>query len=290
MFEEENVGMIPDEISAQCRLTDQELRELFPREHLEALVFGYMIRPKVLGGIMLRAKDSSEKCEHVFYRCTEYHRFQHLVQCRWCLFMRNDPVLRKACEDCDQFAFEVAEECAKDSSWGGFTYLCKGGLIDFVVPIRIDRTRDFIGIAFHGQFRPYDKDTADLTCRLRCFRRNVASALGILDELVRYDSIPVPSSTDIRRINAAIGKALCDSTRQVGEGQGYILAVPLTQMRDLYETAPMLKCSGQILINLPGTRHAWQSDPNRRAEIISGASLTSVSFRPVGTDGKDVEE
>ena len=281
--------MISDEIAKHCRLTDDELRELFPREHLEALVFGYMIRPKILGGIMLRARDLSDPSKRVFYRCTEYYRFKNLVQCQWCLFMRNDSVLRKACEDCDQFAFDIAEECARDLSWEGFAYLCKGGLIDFVVPMRISRTSDFIGVAFHGQFRPHDGTDQTLTARLRCFRRNVASALGILGELNRYDGIAEPTSADTERIRAAIGKALCAPTAQVGEGQGYILTVPIAKMKELYQTAPMLKCSDQILINLPGTRHAWRSDPACKNEILSKARLTSVEFRPVGPDGKAVE-
>lgn len=278
--------MISREIADECKLSDDELRELFSPQHLETMVLGYMVHPGVLGGILLRARDPQNPGTRVFYRCQDYRQFNQLIKSRWCIGMRGDSRLCRACEDSDEFAFEVAEECATDPNWSGFAYICKGGLIDFVVPIRVPATGDFIGVAFHGQFRPFDKDIGRVRERLSQFRHQVAHALGISDELDRFDAIPTPSKADIDDMESHVRTAAHACSGRIGDGQGHILAIPLSRMLDEYVSAPMLKCREDVFVNLPGTRHAWHSDKARREAIKKSATLSKVDFQPVSENGQ----
>jgi signal transduction histidine kinase len=275
-------------MAVECCLNDDELRDMFEAQLLQTMILGYMVRPGVLGGVMLRCLESPDSRSRVFYRCKDYYEHRSLVRSEWCKHMRGDGNLKVACEACDNLAFEVASECVSDPKWQGFAYICKGGLLDFVVPIRVERTGEFIGVAYHGQFRPVETSVDKCRERLRTFRMRIAEAMDLSEATAWYDGRRRVAKKDRQRMGSLIEERLRETEGRFNRGQAYILAVPLSEMLGEYMTAPMLDYGGEVLQFGPGFASAWRVDERARTRVCQEARLEKVvhSFQPLKPNGK----
>jgi signal transduction histidine kinase/ligand-binding sensor protein len=259
--------------SISGNLTEEELTSIFPEEHLTTLAIGHTAKNGIPCGILLKDKPD------VFAFWEYLDDNPKYVRSRWCVHLRKELANCRVCQECDAFACKVAEEKARDQSWQGFAYLCKGGLIDFVVPIRMRRTKQFIGVAFHGQFRPYCKDKQETEIWLKNYRWSIANNIGLQAEVEQFDALSMHTESDIQKFTTIIKEKCSALTGEISESQALLLAIPIEEMVGYYLTAPMIHIKKDTIFrNLPRTQYYWDQKNVDYYKMLNDADLNHVEL------------
>ena len=272
---------INKEIETASILTDDELLQVLSPDFIESIVFGFMVNPRYVGGIMLKVKDSKTNA-NVFFHNKDYNIRKDFIASKWCVHMRTNTELCVACEETDEKAFEIAELKSVDPNWNGFSYLCKGGLIDIAVPIRINRTKEFIGVAFHGQFRPYDTDLNETRKRLKNYRLRIAELIGVRDLIISYDSL----SKNQKNLKYLKERIIGEASKNVNTQKWHIefLFLPLEKYLRYYITAPMIRVEPEFFEN-ENIRSFYDTSKDKIDSLLPIATLGFMDYNLVGNDG-----
>jgi signal transduction histidine kinase/ligand-binding sensor protein len=147
------MGIHKNQFEGQLKLTEEEIRNLIPRELLINIISGVKKRHNFSISFMLDLfQEDAELSNGTGYEyITDWETFEEV-----CVYLRtSSETCKKRCINSDIKAFETAKQKSLViPNYPGFSYKCNSlGLIDFVVPIIEPISNSFIGVIFGCQKR-----------------------------------------------------------------------------------------------------------------------------------------